>query len=125
MKWLFIINPIEKLNPDTDTTYPILKESFNRNINTFITTTNNLFFNNNLKVFAQKIEFDDNYHVSEKELFFVDDFDLIFMRKDPPYDLEYHYSLCMLSIASRPVVNSPRALRERLQSTGAAGRRRP
>ena len=112
MKWLFIIDPIEKLNTETDTTYPVIRESHHRNIDTFTATIQDLFFNDSLKISAQKIEFNDSLRIVEKDVYSIDDFDLIFMRKDPPYDMEYHYTLCLLSIANKPVVNSPQALRD-------------
>ncbi|MBT8333312.1 MAG: hypothetical protein KJP19_02695, partial [Deltaproteobacteria bacterium] len=40
------------------------------------------------------------------------DYTLILMRKEPPYDLAFHYSTQLLALAGPTVVNSPSALRD-------------
>jgi glutathione synthase len=40
------------------------------------------------------------------------DYDLILMRKEPPYDLAFHYATHLLSLSGTLVVNSPAALRD-------------
>ena len=35
MKWLFVIDPIEELNYETDSTYAIMKEAFRQGIEVF------------------------------------------------------------------------------------------
>jgi glutathione synthase len=44
----------------------------------------------------------------------LDEFDVVWMRKDPPYDLDYFYATHLLSLIAPPtlVVNDPRGLRE-------------
>lgn len=112
MKWLFIIDPINKLNTDTDTTYPIMVESFNRKIDVFIAEITDLFFDDKIKVNVQKTNFKYKLDVSNKRIFLLDDFDLIFMRKEPPYDLAFHYATNMLSFSRKKVVNSAESLRD-------------
>ena len=112
MKWLFIIDPLEKLNKDTDTTYPIMVESYNRKIDVFAAEINNLFFENKAKVSARKINFKQIIKVYKEKIFHLDDFDLIFMRKDPPYDLAYHYATNILSFSRKITVNSAQCLRD-------------
>jgi len=112
MRWLFIIDPISGLNPDTDTTYSIMREAYNREVVIYITEIENLFFADGIKVFARRIEFEDRYIVRDREIHFINDFDLIHMRKEPPYNLAFHYSTNLLSLATRPVVNHPQALRD-------------
>ena len=61
---------------------------------------------------------DDHRHwfdVLATETRALTDFDVILMRKDPPFDLEFLYATHLLEIAERagvPVVNKPRALRD-------------
>ena len=38
-------------------------------------------------------------------------YDLIFMRKEPPYDMRFHYATQLLSLGDTLVVNSPSSLR--------------
>lgn len=112
MKWLFIIDPLDKLNKNTDTTYPIMVESSNRKIDVFIAGINDLFFDNKAKVSARKTSFKHKVKVYKKRMSHLDDFDLIFMRKDPPYDLAFHYATNMLSFSRKKVVNSAQSLRD-------------
>ncbi len=111
MRWLFIIDPIENLNKSTDTTYPIIRESCNRGIDTFIAQIGDLFFDKKARLAARKIEFAEKEKLGEKSVFPLDEFDLIFMRKDPPYDYAFHFATQLLSF-SKKVVNSPQSLRD-------------
>jgi len=111
MRWLFIIDPLENLNKSTDTTYPIIRESCNRGIDTFIAQIDDLFFDKKAKLAAKKIEFAEKEKLGEKSVFSLDEFDLIFMRKDPPYDYAFHFATQLLSF-SKKVVNSPQSLRD-------------
>ena len=113
MKWLFVIDPIEKLNPATDTTYAIMQESSGRNINCFIAQINDIFFDRKSKVNAAQISFKAmKRSIGKKSVFMLDDFELIFMRKEPPYNMQFHYATILLSLSGTTVVNDPRALRD-------------
>lgn len=111
MRWLFIIDPFNRLHKDTDTTYPIIKEAVGRRIDTFIAEIGDLFFNKKAMLFAQKIDFKTKIAISNKESFLLDEFDLIFMRKEPPYNYAFHYATQLLSFCRKKVVNSPQSLR--------------
>ncbi len=111
MRWLFIIDPLNKLHKDTDTTYPIMKESIGRRIDTFIAEIGDLFFDKKAMLLAQKIDFKTKIAISNKESFLLDEFDLIFMRKEPPYNYAFHYATQLLSFCGKKVVNSPQSLR--------------
>ena len=107
MRWLFIIDPLEKLNILTDSTYAIMKESRLRGIEVYFAIINDLFFDKKAKVKAS--QFSSN---KQKSAFLLDDFDMIFMRKEPPYDMTFHYATIILSLCNKPVVNNPKALRD-------------
>ena len=106
MRWLFVIDPLEKLNISTDSTYAIMKESFNRDIEVYFCAINDLFFEKKAK--AKASQFSGN---KQKAAFLLDDFEMIFMRKEPPYDLAFHYATMILSLCNKPVVNNPKSLR--------------
>lgn len=111
MRWLFIIDPLNRLHKNTDTTYPIMKESIGRKIDTFIAEIGDLFFDKKAMLLAQKIDFKTKIAISNKEPFLLDEFDLIFMRKEPPYNYAFHYATQLLSFCGKKVVNSPQSLR--------------
>ncbi|MDY6934407.1 MAG: glutathione synthase [Spirochaetota bacterium] len=114
LKWLFVIDPIESLNPSTDTTYAIMLEVFRRDIQTYCCTIQDLFFNSTVVcTLSSRVYFDsDEFHLGNKQESDLDSFDMIFMRKEPPYDYNFHYATQMLSLTGSLVVNSPKALRD-------------
>ncbi|HEV7928510.1 MAG TPA: glutathione synthase, partial [Nitrosospira sp.] len=55
------------------------------------------------------------YRVDEPEQIPLREFDVVLMRKDPPFDMEYVYSTYLLELAEDSgahVINSPRAVRD-------------
>ncbi len=113
MKWLFIIDPIESLNYNTDSTYAIMKEAYRQGIEVFFCCTQDIFFKEGIKCVSKSFSFsDENYKVGSSKISKLDLFDIIFMRKDPPYDMTFHYCTELLSLAKTLVVNSPQALRD-------------
>jgi len=113
MKWLFIIDPIESLNYNTDSTYAIMKEAYRQGIEVFFCCTQDIFFKEGIKCVSKSFSFsDENYKVGSSKISKLDLFDIVFMRKDPPYDMTFHYCTQLLSLAKNLVVNSPQALRD-------------
>lgn len=104
MKWLLIIDPEEGLNAETDTSLALMREARDREIEVDTLTIDKLYFNGSLMGL-----------VKDKVGFFkkadIDGYDLIFMRKEPPYDMSFHYTTQLLSLARTPVINSPAAMR--------------
>ncbi|MGM0488099.1 MAG: glutathione synthase [Planctomycetota bacterium] len=112
MKWLYIIDPFETLNPETDTTYAIMRESAQRSIPSYICTIQDLHFTNKAAANVRRIAFGPSgARLGDVENQLLDDFNLILMRKEPPYDLAFHYATALLSLTKTPVLNSPEALR--------------
>lgn len=61
------------------------------------------------------VESDDYYRLGPELRVSLGDFDLVMMRKDPPFDMEYIYATYLLERAvaeGATVVNDPRALRD-------------
>lgn len=113
MKWLFVIDPIETLNYDTDSTYAIMKEAYRQGINVFCCRTQDIFFKEGIKCVSRSFSLaGESYKVSAVLNLHLDTFDIIFMRKDPPYDMTFHYCTQLLSLTKSLVVNSPQALRD-------------
>ncbi len=113
MKWLFIIDPIEELNLETDSTYAIMKEAFRQGIIVYYCTIQDLFYKNGVYCTAKIFSLtNDGYDVGQGQVSQLDSFSIVFMRKDPPYDLTFHYATELLSLTKSLVVNSPQALRD-------------
>jgi len=113
MKWLFVIDPLESLKLATDSTYTIMKEAVRQGLDVYHCTIQDICYESNYpsgiaKGFSPP---DDQRKIPISKKYTLNTFDLIFMRKDPPYDLGYHYATQILSLARTKVVNSPTALR--------------
>jgi len=117
MKLGFIMDPIEEINIDRDSTFATMLEAQNRGHSIWYTTPNNMWAKNN-NVYAHiseiKVERSQNYYnklsTEIKNLNFLD---AIFMRKDPPFDLEYIYSTYLLDLIEDeiPIINRPDGIR--------------
>lgn len=117
MKLLFIMDPLEEVNIDRDSTFFIMLAAQKRGYEVWYTLPDQIWAENNnvlgnlTKVTVEKA----NPHYKkietvEKSLL---DFDAIFMRKDPPFNMEYINSTYLLSIIKDRVlvVNDPDGIR--------------
>ena len=90
----FQIDEIDKLNIKTDSSLPLILESQKRKNKNFYFLPSSLTFKNNL-VYAQarEISFKDNklknYVIGNPKQVRVDNFNYVFIRQDPPYNMEY------------------------------------
>lgn len=120
-RYLYIMDPIESIDPKSDTTFNLMLESQNRGTKNFICSITDLI-NQDGKGFAQASAIEVNVPSHEDESHFKKerskavafaDFDVIFMRKDPPIDQKYN-SACMLLLCHDPkktlVLNNPHGL---------------
>lgn len=105
MRWLVVLDPIEGLVSKTDTSIAIINQARNQGIRVDTATIEKLFFTTHAAVIAT----DENGTEQERRL---GEYDLIFMRKEPPYDLAFHYATHLLSLSGTRVVNNPQALRD-------------
>ena len=113
MKWLFVIDPIENLNYETDSTYAIMKEAFRQEIKVFCCRIQDIFYKEGIRCYSRSFSLGaESYKVGSITNSLLDTFDIVFMRKDPPYDLNFHYCTQLLSLTNSLVVNSPQALRD-------------
>jgi glutathione synthase len=105
MTWLVVLDPLEGLISKTDTSIALIDQARKNGIAVDTATIDKLFFETHAAVVAT--EEDGNERVKK-----LADYALILMRKEPPYDLAFHYATHLLSLSGTLVVNSPRALRD-------------
>ncbi|TKB08327.1 hypothetical protein [Desulforhopalus sp. IMCC35007] len=105
MAWLVVLDPIDGLKPKTDTSLAVINEARRQGIEVDTATIEDLFFELQAAVMAT-----DGNNVRQKKV--LGDYQLIFMRKEPPYDLAFHYATHLLSLSGTLVVNSASALRD-------------
>jgi len=120
MKIAFILDPLEKLKPRKDSSIAMMREASRRGHEIYALGMADLCVLE-ATVLARAVplavdESDDAwYRASGTEEVPLAFFDLVMMRKDPPFDAEYYYTTLLLERAEAEgarVVNSPRALRD-------------
>ena len=116
MKILFILDPLEQLKAQKDTSLAIMREAADRGHRLFVSMQHDLFLRGEVaRINARKFAFTTESYVLEPQLEHSPEaFDAMIMRKDPPFDNEYLYSTYMLEIAQQQgarVYNSPAAIR--------------
>lgn len=104
MAWLVVLDPIDGLAPKTDTSLAIIDEARRQGIAVDTATIKDLLFEQHARVLAT----DSTNAQEEKRL---GDYQLILMRKEPPYDLAFHYATHLLSLSGTLVANSAASLR--------------
>ena len=134
MNLLFILDPLEQLKAEKDTSLAMMREASKRGHTLYIAMQHGLYLRGELPhVQAQTFTFNSDasktYILGELVDYALYDFALqheklngflqthfgaIIMRKDPPFDNEYLYSTYLLEIASNhgvKVFNNPSAIR--------------
>lgn len=105
MKWLVVLDPIVGLISRTDTSLAVITRAREMGIEVDTATIEQLYFEEEARAVVE------DAGGSEKKVA-LGDYDLIFMRKEPPYDLRFHYATHLLSLSGTLVLNSPSALRD-------------
>ena len=118
MKIGFQIDTIDTLNFKTDSTLPIILESQRRKNKNYYFLPSSLTFKNNA-VFAeiQEIFFKnnkiENYSLGKKQTINLETLEYIFIRQDPPFNMEYISSMHLLEQVkgSTKFINHPKGIR--------------
>ena len=115
-----IMDPIEAITPYKDSSFAMLLEAMRRDAEI------HYFLQNDLKILGGKAigqstlltvrdDPDAWFELGTSQSIELGDLDVIFMRKDPPFDMEYIYTTYILDRAVAGgafVVNNPQALRD-------------
>ena len=119
---LFQIDPLHKINPKTDSTYKIILQALKLNHKVMYCTPENVFIKfKETYVKAKTLESsekNENFkikgEIKEKK---ISDFDIIFIRQDPPFNMNYILNGYLIEIPKltdnkKPFfVNSPSGIR--------------
>ena len=118
MKFGFQIDPVHTLNHDTDSTLPMILESQKRKNRNFIFSPRSLTFKKNtVYALVNEIKFKNNklnsYIISSEKILNLNSLNCIFIRQDPPYNMEYISSMHLLEQLNpkTKVINSPAGIR--------------
>lgn len=104
MRWLVVLDPLDGLISRTDTSLAVINRAREEGIEVDTATIEGLYFEEQARVLATAAD-----GATEPQL--LGDYDLVFMRKEPPYNMRFHYATQLLSLGNNLVLNSPSALR--------------
>ena len=119
-KLAMVMDPIATVKTEKDTSFRLLLEAQARGYQCFYLEMGDLVIDNGQPMaFAREIRVQDQktdfYSLTDSEYRPLEDFDVIMMRKDPPFDSEFLYATQMLELAEQRgslVVNKPQSLRD-------------
>ena len=118
MKFGFQMDPVQTLNLNTVSTMPLIFESQKRNNRNYIFNPSSLTFKKN-STFAQvkEIKFKNNklssYVTSSEKILNLNSLSHIFIRQDPPFNMEYISSMHLLEQlnSKTKLINNPAGIR--------------
>ena len=119
MRHAFIVDPLASLSVGQDTTIAFMREAQRRGHEIHTCGVGSVAVSPGGRTTARlaptRMLEGDPWYAAEMEVELpLDEFDVVWMRKDPPYDLDYIYVTHLLTLVHPPtlVVNDPRGLRE-------------
>ncbi len=119
MRHLFIVDPLPSLNPAADTSVVFMREVTRRGHRVSACVVADLAVGAGGRAHAKWVDLQvrdskDWYAQGAQGAGSLAEFDVVWMRKDPPYDLNYFFVTHILDLVppSTLVVNAPRGLRE-------------
>jgi glutathione synthase len=115
-----VMDAIESIKPYKDSSFAMLLEAQRRGWGLYYMQLHDLYMDNAVCYSeARRLEVEDGtedyFRTSPPQILNLDELDVILMRKDPPFDLEYIYATYLLQTAERHgtlVVNRPQSLRD-------------
>ena len=119
LRLLYVMDPLTRVLPDKDTTFAFMLEGQARGHAQFTCGPQDLFVARTVpqaRARRTTVERAEPFHaLSEERTAALAWFDVVFMRKDPPFDLSYFFATHVLGLVAPKttlVVNDPRGLRE-------------
>lgn len=116
----FVIDPLSRIKPHKDTSFALMLEGQKRGYNIFYMTLGDLVLDHNKPMaHVRQIKVvdatQDYFEIINEDYIELASFDVIMMRKDPPFDIEYIMATYILEAAENEgvyVLNKPRSLRD-------------
>ncbi|MFN8544738.1 MAG: glutathione synthase [Candidatus Binatia bacterium] len=119
LRILYVMDPLSRVLVDKDTTFAFMLEGQRRGHEQYTCDTPDLFIERavpHARVRWSEVRRDDpHYTLGEERTAALAWFDVVCMRKDPPFDMSFFFATHVLSLIDARatlVVNDPRGLRE-------------
>lgn len=114
-----IMDPLDAINPKKDSTFAMIKAASVKNWSIHCTTSDNLFVNNsNPYALFNTLKFNSSlkpswFTIEQPCEILLSDLDIILIRKDPPFNMEYIYLTYILDLVKDVtlIANNPTAIR--------------
>lgn len=113
-----ILDPVSKLNPKKDSSLAIMREAAQRGHEISVSEQGDILLRDgvvNLRASKVKMGSEIVDHMADAKEVAIDRFDVVLMRKDPPFDNEYLYSTYLLELAEKQgalVLNRSASIRD-------------
>jgi glutathione synthase len=117
MRSLFVMDPLERINVRGDSTYMAMRECTDRGWSVAMCTPERLYSRDGRLrahvTFVKTTAQPPHFHTSPPQDVDAGEFDVVWMRKDPPFDMTYVFTTYLLDMAppSTLVVNDPAGLK--------------
>ncbi len=123
IKLAIVMDPLDSINIKKDSTYAMIKEASRRHWQIFTCTPHDLYVDNSTpKAIFTEISLNSPSHLTNNNWYYnkniismdLRDIDILLLRKDPPFDLEYIYCTYILDMAQEHgvlVANNPTSVR--------------
>jgi glutathione synthase len=122
-RFAFVMDPLERILPDKDTTFVFILESLARGHEVYFLEVADLFVHDaephgrvrRAEVMRPATPGAPHHQLFEELVQPLASFDAVFMRKDPPFDMSYFYATHILGLIDPRrtfVINNPTGLRE-------------
>ncbi|ANP47857.1 glutathione synthase [Candidatus Viadribacter manganicus] len=110
------MDPIEKMIVNHDTSLALMVEAQARGHELWWFTPNDLFYDTGVvKANARRVSVSfteaAHYETHEEAVRSVDDFDVVLVRQDPPFDMGYVSNTYLLELVDTLVINPPQGIR--------------
>ena len=114
-----VMDPVDKIHIDKDTTLVLMLEAQQRGHEIYFMEMDDLFLRGGTP-FARhrRLELEranPHYRLGESKTGALDEFDSVWMRKDPPFDMKFFFTTHLLSLIDERrcfLLNNPKGLRE-------------
>ena len=114
MKIAFQMDPIEYVDINADSTFRLAEEAQNRGHDLYVYTPNDLTFNRGkvaakVRSISLKRKIGDHVNFGAVELLDLSEFNVIWLRQDPPFDMGYITNTHLLDLVAKEtlIVNNP------------------
>ncbi len=114
MKIAFQMDPIEYVDINADSTFRLAEEAQNRGHDLYVYTPHDLTFNRGkvaakVRSISLKRKIGEHVNFGAVELLDVSEFDVIWLRQDPPFDMGYITNTHLLDLVAKEtlIVNNP------------------